>query len=1066
MATIADLRMRTSMRHAYLLLIEGVPFAFTDEPALASSWWTEDPRVLKLGLTVPDTLKFSLDLETGLLEEDQAVFRLLDIDGTIPAFFGGLAKEEFVQGLGQRLLPTTDPASASIDQYGAALNLESSYIGTEAIGPDGERNYYSATPVWGVLPGQDHPAKDAPLPAVTQASTGPYLIEGRRVALYRIVYDIDSGTWPTFEAHVTEATSNGWSPLLWWGTLRQAGRIEGRIWSISCAGPASWLRRSLNNRTTSDWFAVSADFELDDNEKHIGIVTDKRYYDNGSYINCGTEYTYDVDPTSKALLVSSINTAITAVVSAMGDDGIWNDPIPGGSGEIDFSEDAVTIRTSEDGGYQANMRIMLSRKVWRALGYDPDAGVGNDNGPGPRFYPGGTLAFLAANPDMGVDPPPNYFTAHFTTCPVGQSPQGFTGEYDWAGSAQPRTYNPLYQAGVSVLSGSGAQVVRFTPIDNADVYCEGQTIRAHESTVEINSVACTAQRLWVFRGKIQLPPPQTTKEQPEPEDTVQVARCLWVDSDGLVAPDETGIARGLYIAEWLDPRLFGFNHEPIDPALGWASNDGGEQIECSPLAHLGAYYRRPDRIDHTLIRTLVSTGTAIWDAATEDTVDSLASTNAGSYLTVGDNDPAASWPAGDFEIFDLGLQVPHAMVDHQLILDAAADLPGGGATGGLGQSKIAVQGGPLQSEELIEALLAPRGWALSFKRGRIGVWSPSASPEGKFQEGVDFEIGASELHGTAGDPASAIPSIELRPVFPFDRLVWTHTGIPTETWTEGQVELKLRARDVGSRARSGTRVRDVAAPDLIAVQWFAGDNGTNTNAADTDLIKTWSGEVAQLWEREIPGWLAQAHRLVQGLRISRPKGQDIYPGAILRLTNPWPANSVGTYGVVGSYARVLSVTHETDSCAVVVDALLYATPPGALRWGPVLRVVDDGAVPSDRYDAATYTFTVQDWGGITAPLSAFVKPDYVDAADEPAAIHVLQYDGVTWDRTATGLVASVSTGAQTLTLTGPLTGTFYERMYALIVMAPADDGDQVDWVRAAYIQHVLGTAPSGPKLPV
>ena len=1064
---ISELRQRTSMRHAYLLLIEGVPFAFTDEPALTSSWWTQDPRVLKLGLTVPESLKFSLDLETGLLEEDQATFRILDIDGTVPEFFGGLAKEQYVKGLGERLLPTTDPAVLTIDSYGAALSLDSGYVGTEAIGPSGERNYYSATPVWGTMPGQDHPSKDAPLPSVTGEDVGPYLVEGRRVALYRVIYDTDAGEWPSYSTHVTAATSGGWSPALWWGTLRQAGRVEGRVWSIVCAGPASWLRRSLNNRTTADWFAVEADFELDANEAHIGILTNKRYYDNGSYVNCGTSDSGTADPTSKALLVASINTAIAGVVGAMGDDGIWNDPIPGGSGEIDFSEDAVTIRTSEDGGYQANMKIVLSRKVWRALGYDPDAGVGNDSGPGPRFAPGAPPAFLGSWPDVLVDPPPSYYTGWFTTCPEGQSPQGFTGEYDWAGSAQPRTYNPLYQGGVSVLSGAGGQVVRFTPIDNADVYVEGQTIRAHESTQEINGVACNAQRLWVFRGKIQLPPPETTKEQPEPTDTIQVARCLWVDSSGLVAPDETGISRGLYIAEWLDPRLFGFHHDPLDPATGWASNDGGEQIECSPLAHIGAFYRRPDRVDHTLIRLLVSTGTAVWDAAAEDSSDATAAANALALVTAGDNDPATvGWPGGDYEIADLGLQIPHAMVDEAMILDAASDLPGGGATGGLGQSKVSVQGGPLQSEELIEALLAPRGWALSFKRGRIGVWSPSASPEAKYQDGVDFEIGIADLHGVAGDPASVIPTVELRPVFPFDRLAWTHTGNPTKTWTEGQEEIRMHARDLSSRARSGTRVRKIAAPDLVATQWFASNPGTNPNVADLELIKTWSGEAVQLWERQLPEFLSQAHRLVQGLRISRPKGQDIYPGAILRLTNPWPANSSGTYGVTGSYARVLSVSHETDSCAAVVDALLYATPPGALRWGPVLRVVDDGAAPADRYDSSTYTFTVQDWGGVAAQLAGFVKPDYVDAVDEPACVFILQYDGASWRSTASGFVASVSTGGQTLTLTGPITGTYYERMYTMIVLAPTDYVDQVDWVGVAYAKHVLGSAPSGPKLPL
>lgn len=83
-------------------------------------------------------------------------------------------------------------------------------------GPAGERNYYSATPTWGALPGHDHPAHDEPLVSVTSSAVGPYLIEGRRVALYRMIYDPDLGEWPGYVAQVNAATAGGWSPMLWW----------------------------------------------------------------------------------------------------------------------------------------------------------------------------------------------------------------------------------------------------------------------------------------------------------------------------------------------------------------------------------------------------------------------------------------------------------------------------------------------------------------------------------------------------------------------------------------------------------------------------------------------------------------------------------------------------------------------------------------------------------------------------------------------------------------------------------------------------------------------------------
>ena len=47
MASIADLRMRPDMEHSYLLLIEGVPFAFTDEPAIA-----EGATIVRVGTAI------------------------------------------------------------------------------------------------------------------------------------------------------------------------------------------------------------------------------------------------------------------------------------------------------------------------------------------------------------------------------------------------------------------------------------------------------------------------------------------------------------------------------------------------------------------------------------------------------------------------------------------------------------------------------------------------------------------------------------------------------------------------------------------------------------------------------------------------------------------------------------------------------------------------------------------------------------------------------------------------------------------------------------------------------
>lgn len=1062
MASIADLRMRSEMRHAYLLLIDGVPFGFTDDAALTGSWWgdTFDDRRILDGLTVPGTLKFGLNLQDGLIEEDRATFRLLDIDGTIPRFFGGLAKE--FRLLGARLSPRSSPAPVTIDGYGDPLALdEGGYLQTEAIGPSGQRGYYSAVP-WADMPGHDHPTVDEPLPVYTPPGTGPLLVEGRRVALYRLIYDPDEGLWPSFADQMEAALLGGWRPMMWWGTLQQAGSVDGRIWSITCAGPGSWIRRSLNSRTTPLWYPVSAPLELEERERYIGIEFRKQLYTGSEEpLIYGIDYsTYEVDPLD---VLGSIQTAIAAVAAATGDAGEWDDNTQtSGAGSIDFGADQVIIQCLKTSGRAVQMRLTLNHKVWRALGYDPPKGKGNYDGPQPLFK-GPPPILLIEHPDTIQEPLSLYYTGIYSTVPAGELPDTPSGDFAWAGDGKARVFTPLYGGGVSTLSGAGRQVVSITPPANGQVYVESQSIRPpavllDDVPVEIDGQACDAARLWVFRGRIQTP------DMAEPEETYQVARCHWVeDGSGVMADDGSGLRRGLYIHEWLDPRLFGFNHKPLDPSIGWAgADDSDDGIQASPLAHFGLFFNRPDRVDHTISRLLLGTGTGTWspgdfDPISDDEISDY------SFFIEGANQPLGlDYPMGDVEIYDMSLQLPEAMVDIDSILDVAQDLPGG-PLGPLGLGKVAVQG-PIQSEDLLSGLLSPRGWCLSLRRGRFGLFAPHISAESKYTEGVDFSITMDDIHGVAGDPGSAIPGVELRPVAPFDTLVLTHSGHPCEGWLEGQEEVRSKARDAGARVRSGAISREVRGPDLIATQWFIGDQ-VGEGKVDPLWIKSWQTAFRQWWEVQIASWLAQPHRLVTGLRVSRPKGQDILPGSILRLTNPWPANSSGSYGFAGAYARVLSVAHETTSCAAVIDCLVEGVPPNALRWAPILRVVDEATEISDRYDADTRTFSVQSWGGEAPPLAAFIKPTDLDITDAPAKIVGLQFDGVSWTKNFSAFVASVSPPDNSLTLTAAgLTGNFRARMYTILVLAPASDAQQAEWCRVLYAQHT-GLPPLGvPKL--
>lgn len=1048
MADIADLRMRPEVKHAYLLLIEGVPWGWSDEPALCegSGWWTLDDRRILPGLSVPKNLKFSLDLKnSGLIEEDSATFQIQDLDGTLPSFFGGLQKT--FQRLGQRVYAGTDDIVAPLIGADSDVLLanEGGYLGLEAIGPAGERAYYPAAP-WASLPGHDHPVVDEPFPVFTDRATGPLLVEGRRVSLYRLVYDPDLGVWPPFGTQTIAAVSGGWSPHLWWGTLKQAGRVEGRVWSVVCAGPGAWLRRSLANRMPTVWFPISADVVFADAEKKITIDFYKSELNGFDTWYGHDALTYTIPNGTAEDVANYLSTAIETVSNAAGDAGVWTDDVPvaGAGGVIDFGLAGCTISTLGSAGFAGRLHLILHTRVWRYLGYDPLFAPGNLDGPQPLFLGAGNQGYY-----MGI----------FSTVPAGKEPLGQDGSTEWDGDGIPRIFAPLYSGGVSVLSGFGNQTVKLQVENQADIYLESQNARPSEIG-QIEGSNTDATRWWVFRGPLQ------RQGQEEPEDTIQVARCSWVDvGGGLILEDSSGITRGLRIDQWLDPRLFGLNFEPIDLFLGWASNNGADpegQIQASPLSMFGAYDLRPDYVHHTILRTLCSTGTGVWGA--KDVNDADIELHAADWFVEGLNATGLDWPATDVELFDLSLQIPTQMLDIPSFQRVADDLPGG-STGALAVGKIAVQGTSIQSEELLGALMSSRGWCMSLKRGKYGLFTPHLGSETAFEEGIDFDITPSDLHGTAGDPGSTRPSVELRPVYPFDRLVLSYTGNPCERWLEGQNEYSSKARDQGARARSGTVSRDIKGPDLISTAWFVGDT---SGKVDTMVLQPWQVPFRELWERKIASWLSQPHRLITGLRISRPRGQDIYPGAVLRLTNPWPANSVGTYGCTQAYCRVISVTHETDSCAAIVDCLLEAQPPNALRWAPILRVVDDVEDSDERYNPSERKFFLQPWGGSQPPLQAFIRPPTLDAPDEPALAHLLQFDGVAWRLAGYIRVESIDTVEGSITHTN--VGSFVNilsRQYTVIVMAPADDPDQAEWVRLLYPQHTdLPPDPSVPKLPL
>ncbi len=1056
MAEISDLRMRPSCRWAYVLLIEGCPFGWTTQLELSESWsgakwWDHDERKIYPGLSMPRELTISQDVKSGQFESQGATFEITDFDGlVIPKFFGNLSK--VYTSLGQRLTPSEDPApGAVVDGGGNNVDLAGAYIGTEAIGPLLQRNHFSCAP-WAPMPGQDHPAFEEPLPPITSNSVGPYLVEGRRITVLRVIFDEDLGVWPSPADQWGAAIAGGWAPAFWFGKLRTAGEVrDNNIWSIDCDGPQSWLEKPLATRASATWYPVTADLTLSAEEKRIRVSFLKMFNNGDDAEINGDDDTYLVDD---ADVFASVKAAVDAVANLPGTGGFkFTDESDTGAGQINFNLNSVGISISPSYGYAGRMRLELHFRVWQYLGYDPIADQGNLEEGRPYFE-----AESAEHPGC--------YAAYFSTTPAPLEILIPSGEYDWAGGTTPRVYTVTYQGSVSVLSGAARQAVHLHPTGESDtIYVEGQTIRPRTLTF-INDQLTTQARWWAFKGKIQL------EGQDEAEDTVQIARCSWVeDFPGSIAGDGFGLTKGLVIDEWLDPRLFHMHYSPISEKLGWASRDDSEvdgaQIMAAPLSVFGVWNQRADSAISTLLRVLCSTGTAAWDgdANEQKNGDDLLLGKLGQ-LTEGANSLGLAYPAGDYEVADLGLAVPGTMIDTASFLAAAADLPEGQA-GPLSSGKVAILG-PIQSQELLTSLMEPRGWAWSLIRGKFGIYSPHISSELKFNESTDISITESDLAGVAGDPASVLPSVGLRPVFPYEQLRVGYAGDPLTGFTSGQLEYQYRARDVGARARSGKVEHELQAVDLVATEWLAGDGPKKA-----DDIPSWTSEIRALWEVQIPTWLARPHRLIQGLKILPHKAQDLGVGSIVRLSNPWPPGPSGTYGMTAVGARVISITHDTASGVATIDVLAEATAPEAPRWAPIVRVAD-GDDPADRFDPETSTLFCQDYAGIDAGLvlQSFIKPPDLAADDEPCRVNILGFNGTRWMLVGAADVDAVNLQAKSLTIAdlsglnaaeGFTTSNFPPRMRLVIVIA-AESG--VEWPDLRFALHTpFGGSPNTKKLP-
>jgi hypothetical protein len=210
-------------------------------------------------------------------------------------------------------------------------------------------------------------------------------------------------------------------------------------------------------------------------------------------------------------------------------------------------------------------------------------------------------------------------------------------------------------------------------------------------------------------------------------------------------------------------------------------------------------------------------------------------------------------------------------------------------------------------------------------------------------------------------------------------------------------------------------------------------------------------------------WTASGLMMIRELPVAMPKAFELQVGSIVKITNPWPPSSTGGYGLTNTVGRVVRRSFDTRSLRARVDVLLQPGDASLMRrWAPVAMVVDAATTVEARYDAATKILSCYgDYFGRNdgpSDVEAFVEPAGWTVGGA-ALIYGWQYNGRVWAQNFSGTVASVDTVAHTITL-ATFTGTFYDRMRTMLVMAPYDS-QTAAWVKLRFLVVTKATGRFG-----
>lgn len=985
-----------------VVLIDGIETAFCDHAGLVGISTGGGHNVI-LGLQRDGLMcKLATNLRDGQWLDSPARFTVTDLSrgGDLADLFLPLSTTE--QSLGDVPIGAGLPVHPLSDLTGRP-DLDDQNIGIERIGANGARHQFAVPPGFDI--GLEHtittPALDMEGAPV---SASPIVWTGRRVAIYVCLRD-----HVTYPDRTVGAAS--WRPFaearrIWCGTIRGPGTVSGRDWTFELDGPESLLRKPLAAGFSTSPVRIQADVTLD---------TSGEAREDGVYCRLSTgveafgirNYAASITGTTVDDIRDDIIAEIAAAAAATGVDGVWDEQ----AGYAVSMDDEGVVRISVADGVSgpSALELVLHRKVWSMLGYDVEAQA--------SLYPDWddprAVDFSGPlDPAAWGCPGPDYWLATF-----GASDDANISASD--GST--KTYHPLYMGGTTVLDASlnqgRGQVVRLDTAalggDGASVAHPGQLARpvasdpnVPDTPIQVDGVDCDRCGFWLFRGKRRYAGTE------EVFDETWIGFASWANGgaqqDGLVASNT------IIVTRWLDPKLFGYvTQGGIDSdwvARAEATPDEG-QISVVPLVVLG-YRWDEDRAHVVLQRLLHSTGTSTgWSSYENDAPT----------LTAGDNEPTGTHTVvRDAEIADLGLAIPDEWIASPSAFAAEADRI---ENPSVLDVKVAFTAG-YQAEDVARSLMMPAGWAWHFRDGQFGIWCPADALTLADATIVLDRTVRVEKHGKAGQVRLRQ---ELQKWAPVDK--WTVSADWQAYDRKVRTTTERRAPDAQYRYRPGET--------KMAVQAHASRNDG-------------AGLLERLLHRS--RWFALPHFEVQQYPLEAlTPGLDVWPGTIVRITDPELIDPATGYGVTNRVAIVTATTRTfgESELRLLVDLLVLGTRTSTPRvHAPIAKATG--------YDSATGRLYVSDdWAGVGngwADADAFVEPTYtgIAAIGGNAVVEVWQWDGTSWSQTFAGTVTSrvATVGAAYLVLTST-SGTYYRDMDSWVVLRRSTV-TQAAWAEAIF----------------